>query len=56
MERMSSPELSCPRCRAWMRRVRSVPPVASHPELVTFRCGACDHVETIEHNPPRPSL
>ena len=25
------------------------------PELVTFRCGACDHVETIEHEPPRPS-
>jgi hypothetical protein len=55
MERKSPLELSCPRCRASMRSVRSVPPVGSHPELVTFRCGGCDHVETIEHDPSRHS-
>jgi len=35
-----------------MRRVRTVPQLGSHPELVTFRCGTCAHVETVEHDPP----
>jgi hypothetical protein len=35
-----------------MRRVRAVPQLGAHPELLTFRCGSCDHVETIEHDPP----
>jgi hypothetical protein len=52
MERDRPAELSCPRCRAPMRRVRAVPQLGSHPELLTFRCGSCDHVETIEHDPP----
>jgi uncharacterized Zn finger protein len=56
MERDRPAELSCPRCRASMRRVRVVPQLGAHPELLTFRCGSCDHVETVEHDPRSNSL
>jgi hypothetical protein len=31
-----------------MQLIRTVPRLASHPELKTFRCPACGHIETIE--------
>jgi hypothetical protein len=34
-----------------MRRVGSIPKLGSLPELVTFQCGNCSHVETIENEP-----
>jgi hypothetical protein len=34
-----------------MRRVGSIPKLGSLPELVTFQCGSCNHVETIAWEP-----
>jgi hypothetical protein len=52
MKRDLPGELPCPRCRAPMRRVRAVPQLGPHPELLTFRCGNCEHVETVERDAP----
>jgi hypothetical protein len=42
---------SCPQCHAAMRHVGSIPKLGSLPELLTFQCGNCSHVETIENKP-----
>jgi rubredoxin len=34
--------------------VASVPRFGSLPELVTYQCPACGHVETVETKPPAP--
>lgn len=49
MDRDLVPQLTCPNCQAPMRPVHTIPKIGQHPELVTFRCGQCRHVETIEH-------
>ena len=36
----------CPKCGAAMANIGVLPQVGAHPELRTFRCGACRHVET----------
>jgi len=41
-------ELACPRCSGAMRAIRVVPQLGIHAELVTFRCGTCEHVETLD--------
>jgi len=35
--------------------VGTVPRVGSLPELVTYQCPACGHVETVEIQPPAPT-
>jgi len=48
----TQPDLSAPRCARCnggaMKLVRSNPGIASLPELRTYRCAQCGHVETIE--------
>jgi hypothetical protein len=34
-----------------MKLVKSIPRIGSHPELRTYRCAQCGHVETIEVKP-----
>ena len=34
--------------------VSSVPRVGAMPELVTYQCPACGHVETVEKQPEKP--
>jgi hypothetical protein len=51
----TSPDISCPSCAAPMRHVATLPKFGAHPELRTFRCAACRHVETVVHPGPRPS-
>lgn len=37
-----------------LQLVRSVPRVGAMPELNTYRCEACGHVETVEANQGKP--
>jgi len=50
----TSPDIRCPSCAAPMRHVATLPKFGAHPELRTFRCAACRHVETVVHSGPRP--
>ena len=49
---MSNPEnpvpTRCERCGEAMSLAGRVPKVGPHPELVTFRCDDCGHVQTLE--------
>jgi hypothetical protein len=36
----------CPKCGVAMTNIGVLPQVDAHPELRTFRCEACRHVET----------
>ena len=36
-------------------RVGTVPSVGALPELVTYQCPVCGHVETIEKQPAQPA-
>ena len=42
--------LSCELCSGSMRLVGTIPKFGIIPELRTFRCEACGHVDTFEHN------
>jgi len=42
------PILQCNRCGASMKLVRTTPKFGAVPELQTFRCETCGHVDTIE--------
>jgi len=48
-----SPDISCPNCAAPMAHVATLPKFGVHPELRTFRCESCRHVETqvVKHGP-----
>jgi hypothetical protein len=48
--------VSCDACGNAMKAVRSLPRVGPFPELVTFKCGHCGHLDTRpvdEEEPPR---
>ena len=38
----------CERCGTQMKLVRTTPKAGPYPELATFACDNCKHVETIE--------
>ena len=46
MSNQSTAAIRCPACGAVMMLAGVLPKLASHPELHTFRCGACKEVET----------
>jgi hypothetical protein len=43
--RETSHDLSCQDCATPMRHVATLPQFGAHPELRTFRCDVCAHVE-----------
>ncbi len=49
LDQDEEPARSCPRCRSQMEQVASIPRLGPHPELLTFKCGTCGYVETIEY-------
>ena len=42
------PSIPCPRDGTPMTLIKTIPRVGSYPELKTYRCQHCQHVETIE--------
>jgi hypothetical protein len=46
-EKSAQPVQSC-HCGQPMKLIKTVPRIASFPELRTFRCQKCGHVETVE--------
>jgi len=39
-------DVRCSKCGAAMTNIGVLPQIGAHPELRTFRCEACRHVET----------
>jgi predicted RNA-binding Zn-ribbon protein involved in translation (DUF1610 family) len=46
MQTEKAADLLCKNCGAPMKFVRSVPRLGPHPELASYVCAKCGHVET----------
>ncbi len=42
---------ACPRCRAVMKDVVTIAPVASEPGLIAYECPRCGYVTSVLHYP-----
>ncbi len=51
MAEEEAPPFTCERCGAWpMRLVGTIPRVGTLPELRSYRCDYCGHVDTQKHD------
>jgi uncharacterized Zn finger protein len=44
---------ACPRCSQPMRLIRVTPKIGPVPELFTFKCVSCGHIDTMEQAGPQ---